>query len=408
MKSLLRITLLFFLITVTIFPYSNAEAKAAIFKWSFIEAPFTFIQLYPYETETWTFIHPGASAMKVHLGRLDFSSKARYEDQKSKLEILDGNDIVLQTIKNASSTPFETIAVPGDTLRIRYVNDANGGVGVQSGASYDAFTVTGYSFKRLDSMTEGSGPVMNYSIFSPLPLPSSTVDVHQLFNYEMDITVKRAFNSYTENPNNLKLDFFVDATFLGSARGYQIPGDTQNIYFNSPLNLAEWLQTHGESMSTLVLREVRFVNPARTNWRTQYQYLNFPIQIADPRTEFIAGFDIHQSSELIATLNVTDWSMVGIWTQWTLSSNNPVDIDMDIAVLDDDFDLITIAESTHHGIQEIERLGSFGEGFSLWLSPGTYYIRVHNPGGGCSGTSAGLHVLYDASGEVYWTPGYEP
>ena len=164
-------------------PKSPIPNLNLLFGWSsLVETPLRFVQTVPYETRTWTFRQPGALSMKIRFKSVDLAIQTdSYADQKSKLEILDGNGKVVQTIVADSTNVFDSVSVTGAVAQIRYTAGANGGSGTMLpdgvGGGADRFEVAGYNYWRLTTLTEGSASPLRYSLYSPLPVPAQPLEI---------------------------------------------------------------------------------------------------------------------------------------------------------------------------------------------------------------------------------------
>ncbi len=372
-----------------------------LFGWSsLVETPLRFVQTVPYETRTWTFRQPGALSMKIRFKSVDLAIQTdSYADQKSKLEILDGNGKVVQTIVADSTNVFDSVSVTGAVAQIRYTAGANGGSGTMLpdgvGGGADRFEVAGYNYWRLTTLTEGSASPLRYSLYSPLPVPAQPLEIWRFRNCEIPITIKKAFDWSSGTATNMKVDFFLDGVFLGSSAGSPLTGDWNSIYFGVQLDLAQWLAQHGGHSSTLVLRETTYVPGGTPAWRTEYQYLNLPLTMADSRLTGSISMPLEAVSMVttkVVWVSMTNWGMVHVKCAWNIGGGSPgVDVDL----VQENASYQVVNSSTNHGIHESN--AGHWEGFNVYLPPGYHGFRMNRASGSCVsfGYTATMSVKYD-------------
>ena len=375
------------------------------YQWCLVEAPMEYVQYAPYETKTWTFRHPGATSMKVRFESAGLMIKGiGYAGEKSRLEVLDSRDRVVQTI-TGSAGAFDTVAVTGGVIKLRYVNNANGGAGTLFAGAADRFRVAGYKYYRSILVGEGASGPLGYQLISPQPVPVQPARIYRHNACGIPLAVKKPFHWGTQDSTKYKVDFFLDGVFVGSSAGYGVVGDGNSIYFGVQLDLAQWLSQHGGQAGTLVLRETRHVPGSLTAWRTDYQYINLPMRMSDDRYVYTNSMTLEAVSPNTVAgrwFYLPNYSMVHAAAQWAVAGGSPgVDVRLRAYALDAGGRQQLAAESFHPGVNQAGGQSAI-EALSLWLAPGYYRLEMSRTTGSCAGFgyTARMYVHFDPEGQV--------
>ncbi|HRZ11896.1 MAG TPA: hypothetical protein P5567_05515 [Kiritimatiellia bacterium] len=377
------------------------------YQWCLVEAPMEYVQYAPYETRTWTFRHPGATSMKVRFESTGLMIKsAGYPGENSRIEILDGRDRVVQ-ILTGSAGAFDTVSVTGGVIKVRYLNNANGGGGTLFAGAGDRFRVAGYKYYRSILVSEGGAGALGFQVMSPLPLPAQPLKTYRYNACEIPLAVKKPFNWGAQDGARYKVDFFLDGIFLGSSAGYAVAGDRNSIYFGVQLDMAQWLSQHGGRASTLCIRETRHVPGNLTAWRTGYQYFNLPMSMGDDRCVYTNTMTLEAVSPVTAVgrwFHLPNHAMVHAAAQWVVAGGSPgVDVRLRAYALGADGRQQQVAESFHPGVNQGGGQSAV-EALSLWLPPGYYRLEMSRTTGSCAGFgyTARMYVRYDPEGSVLY------
>ncbi|HBA83216.1 MAG TPA: hypothetical protein DCZ95_03890 [Verrucomicrobia bacterium] len=373
-------------------------------QWRLVETPMQYVQYAPYETKTWTFRHPGAESIKVRFDSVNLLVQGTNGcPEPSYLEILNRHDQVVQTIAGMHRGAFDTVAVPGNCIKVRYVNQASGEAGVLFAGQGDQFCLAGYKYERSSLYSEAAGAPLNYQIASPLPLSAQPYMIYRYNRCEIPLAVKKPFNWGAQDATQYKMDFFLDGCFVGSSSGYGIAGDGNSIYFGVQLDLAQWLTQHNGKSSTLCIRETRYVPDSLTAWRTECQYLKLPMTLADDRQVYTTNMTLEAVSSVTNVgrwFYVPNWSMMHAAAQWGVGGGSP-GVDVRLHVYNESQQVL--ASSYHPGVNQNSGNPSI-EGVSLWLSPGYYRVEMSRTGGSCVGFgyTAWLKVCLDPQSDILY------
>lgn len=334
--------------------------------------------------------------MRVRFASINFSTpdEGSYPEKRSTIEILNGQGAVVQTLTADADASFYSASVPGDMIQVRYTNKSNGGLGKSPGwTNPDTFAILGYSYLRFLSAKEGSGPVLNYSVFTPTA--GTAYDVSRHSQFQVPVTVKKpyTFNDYSTT----KVDLFLNGQFLGSSMGYRPAWDPWNIYYSAQLDMQQMIQLAAgastattASASTLIIRETRYDSKdAATPWKTQYQYMNFPLTFSDPRATHYANITgqgvsgVGNFARKVVNLPVA--GMVSVWVYSQSGGGSPF-VDCDFQVMDMNG---VILASGNEG-----QVNHHSEGVSLMLRPGIYIFDLWRNTGSCVGYAGGNGHMY--------------